>query len=290
MRIKQISRVARTMESVYNLEVQSNNNYYANGILVSNCHKIRKGNKITDLIKVIKTPCKFGFTGTMPESLLDQWNIIGKIGYILYERDSNTLRKDKYIADVCCQIIELSHKNLPEPVEDKMKAYRNELEFIINSPFRNNLIAKLAANVTKNCLILIDFIRHGNILEEILKKNCPAKQVFFIQGSVEVDEREKVKQLMETNADVVVIAISKIFSTGINIKNLHYIVFAGGGKAKLRVVQSIGRGLRLHATKTKLILLDIADNLKYGNRHANKRQKLYGEESIPYTVKEIQET
>jgi superfamily II DNA or RNA helicase len=259
-------------------------------LVVDEVHKIRKGNKITDLIKAIKTPCKFGFTGTMPESLLDQWNIIGKIGSVLYERDSNTLRKDKYIADVCCQIIELSHNSSPEPVSDKMKAYRSELEFIINSSFRNNLIAKLANNVTKNCLILIDFIRHGNILEEVLKKKCTDKQVFFIQGSVEVDEREKIKQLMEANANVVVIAISKIFSTGINIKNLHYILFAGGGKAKIRVVQSIGRGLRLHATKTKLILLDIADNLKYGNRHAGKRQNLYEKENIPFTIKEIKET
>lgn len=259
-------------------------------LIVDEVHKSRKGNKIADIIKNIKTPCKFGFTGTMPENLLDQWNIIGKIGPVLYEKNSDALRKEKYIADVLCQIIELDHKNLPEPVEDKMKAYRSELEFIIASPFRNKLIAKIANNVKNNCLILIDFIKHGNILKEELIKNCTSKQIFFIQGSVEVDEREKIRHLMEANDNIVVIAISKIFSTGINIKNLHYIVFAGGGKAKIKVVQSIGRGLRLHPSKIKLRLLDIADNLKYGNKHARKRQNLYEKEGIPFISEKIKET
>jgi len=258
-------------------------------LVVDEVHKIRKGNKISDLVKKIKTPCKFGFTGTMPEDLLDQWNIIGKIGPILYERNSKALRTDKYIADVFCQIIELNHKTLPVPVENKMEAYRAELDFIITSTFRNNLIAKLANNVNNNCLVLIDFIKHGVTLEETLKRECKDKQVFFIQGSVEVDERERIKQLMENSTNIVVVAVSKIFSTGINIKNLHYIVFAGGGKAKIKVVQSIGRGLRLHHSKTRLTLFDIADNLKYGNRHAEKRQNLYEKESIPFSIKTIEE-
>lgn len=259
-------------------------------VVVDEVHKVRRSNKISDLIKSIKTPCKFGFTGTLPESLLDQWNIIGKIGPILYEKNSESLRKEKYIADVACQIIEVSYKDEPPPVENKMLAYRQEIDFLVNNSFRNNLIGKLAKNTANNCLVLVDYIHHGEALETVLKQVCTNKQVFFIQGSVEIDERERIKQLMERSSDVVVVAISKIFSTGINIKNLHYIVFAGGGKAKIKVVQSIGRGLRLHASKTKLYLLDITDNLKYGNRHAEKRQNLYERERIPFTIKEIKET
>lgn len=270
----------------------SNTNWvnYVDLLVVDEVHKIRKGNKISDLVKAIKTPCKFGFTGTMPEDLLDQWNVIGKIGPILYERNSKALRQDKYIADVFCQIIDLKHKAVPPPVQNKMEAYRTEMEFIMTSSFRNSLIAKIANTVKNNCLVLIDFIKHGDTLEETLKRECKDKQIFFIQGSVEVDEREKIKQLMERETNVVVVAVSKIFSTGVNIKNLHYIVFAGGGKAKVRVVQSIGRGLRLHPSKTKLTLFDIADNLKYGNRHAEKRQSLYEKESIPFAIKTIEET
>jgi superfamily II DNA or RNA helicase len=95
---------------------------------------------------------------------------------------------------------------------------------------------------------------------------------------------------MEERDDVVVVAISKIFSTGINIKNLHYIIFAGGGKAKIKIVQSIGRGLRLHKDKDKLIIVDIADNLKYGQSHMDKRIKLYEKENINFAIKEIKES
>ena len=89
--------------------------------------------------------------------------------------------------------------------------------------------------------------------------------------------------------NVIVVAISKIFSTGINIKNLHYIVFAGGGKAKIKTLQSIGRGLRLHKDKSCLIIFDIGDDLRYGRDHLQKRILHYQKENIEYGVKTIKE-
>ncbi|NBU98908.1 MAG: hypothetical protein EBS19_11995 [Spirochaetia bacterium] len=121
------------------------------------------------------------------------------------------------------------------------------------------------------------------------ERNCFCKRIYFIRGEVEIQEREKIRNLMEESDDIIVVAISKIFSTGINIKNLHYIVFAGGGKAKIKILQSIGRGLRLHKDKTKLIIIDIADNLLYGDQHFLKRKALYEKENISIQIKEIQE-
>ena len=95
---------------------------------------------------------------------------------------------------------------------------------------------------------------------------------------------------MEMEDNIIVIAISKIFSTGINIKNLHYIMFAGGGKAKIKIVQSIGRGLRLHNDKKELIIFDIADNLRYGKRHIEQRLLLYDNEHINYNFTQYYET
>jgi superfamily II DNA or RNA helicase len=85
---------------------------------------------------------------------------------------------------------------------------------------------------------------------------------------------------MEYKNNVVSVAISKIFSTGVNIKNLHYIVFAGGGKSKIKTLQSIGRGLRLHESKNTLYILDIADQLHYGMQHQFKRIEFYNQEKI----------
>jgi superfamily II DNA or RNA helicase len=288
MKIKQIHTILRNNEDVYNIEVADNNNYYANNILVSNCHRLRKGNKVNDILKIIKTPYRFGFTGTMPEESLDQWNIIGKIGPVIYEKNSYDLRQENYVSNASIQILKLIHKNEPF-VPEGGNAYRAELEYLTTCKFRNELITKLVQGLKQNTLIMVDYIQHGELLFDMVQRALPDKQCFFIRGEVEVEERDKVRQLMETNSNVVVVAISKIFSTGINIKNLHYIVFACGGKAKIKIVQSIGRGLRLHKDKTKLIIFDIADDLRYSTAHALKRQALYEKEHITFAIKEIEE-
>jgi len=256
-------------------------------LVVDEVHKVKKGNKINEILKKIKTPFRFGFTGTMPEDNLDQWNIIGKIGPVLYEKNSFDLRQDSYVSNAQIQILKLNHKHRPQ--QQGSNAYREELEFLIENNFRNITIAKLTSMLKQNTLVMVDFIRHGEILFEIIKQHSPDKKCFFIRGDVDVQERDKVRELMETNNDIIVIAISKIFSTGINIKNLHYIVFACGGKAKIKIVQSIGRGLRLHKDKSKLIIFDITDNLHYSAAHALKRQNLYEKERIVFACKEINE-
>jgi len=262
-----------------------------NVLFVDEVHKIRKGNEINKIFKKIKTPHRFGLTGTMPEDILDQWNIIGKIGPIIYEKHSKDLRDENYIAGADIQVIKLNHKTKVQETHNgnATDKYRNEVATLIKSKFRNNIITKLTTYLNNNSLVLVDYIEHGLILyNEILAEN-PAKQVFFIRGEVEIEERERIRQLIEEHDNVVVIAISKIFSTGINIKNLHFIIFACGGKAKIKIVQSIGRGLRLHKNKNKLIIFDIADNYNYSSQHLQKRLNLYEKEQIKFSIKDIQE-
>lgn len=261
-------------------------------LVVDEVHKIRKGNEVNKIIKKIKTSVRFGFTGTMPEDLMDQWNIIGKIGPVIYEKNSYALRLENYISHVTAVSFVINYKTLPKYPDTLINAsdrYREEIKFIINNNFRNQFISKIVNKINQNSLILVDYIDHGLILEKTLKENLKDKQIFFIRGEVEIDEREKVKALMEQNTNICVVAISKIFSTGINIKNLHYIIFAGGGKAKIKILQSIGRGLRLHIDKAKLIIFDIADNLTYGYQHFLKRVNLYEKENISHQTKEIKE-
>jgi len=263
-----------------------------NVLFIDEVHKIRKGNEINKLFKNIKTFHRFGLTGTMPEGHLDQWNIIGKIGPVIYEKNSKSLRDKQYIAGANIQVIKLLHKkhSIPQTTNKNNVAenYRREIDTLIKSSFRNSCITKLSTQLNNNSLILVDYIEHGEIIYNLLKHTN--KQVFFIRGSVEVSEREKIKQLVEEHNDVIVVAISKIFSTGINIKNLHYIIFACGGKAKIKIVQSIGRGLRLHKDKSKLIIFDIADNYKYSMAHLEKRLLLYEKEHIKTGIKEIAES
>jgi len=135
---------------------------------------------------------------------------------------------------------------------------------------------------------MVDYIRHGERLLEILSTNTN-REVYFIQGSVDADVREDIRKKMEHKDNVICVAISKIFSTGIDIKNLHYIVFAGGGKAKIKILQSIGRGLRLHKDKKMLHIVDIHDQLQYSSKHGEKRIEFYEQEKIPYQKTVINE-
>ena len=262
-------------------------------LIIDEVHKLRKNNKINKVIKNIRTNHRFGFTGTMPENAEDQWNIIGKIGPILYEKNSFQLRSEKYIANAEALILKLSYKNPPRHflrrATDPGERYRKESEFLRGNTFRNNTISTLVNNFTNNGLILVDYIEHGEILEKHLKQKCEDKQIYFIRGDVPVEDRDKIKQLIEQKTNVICVAISKIFSTGISINNLHYIVFAGGGKAKIKILQSIGRGLRKHKDKKKVMIIDIADQLYYGIKHMNKRLSIYKEENLNYGTKKIEE-
>ena len=265
---------------------------YVDVCVVDEVHKLRKGNKINKLFKQVNTPARFGFTGTMPDDLIDQWNIKGLIGPIIYEKTSYELRSEKYIADAKVQILKLEYDtkpNYPTRLRDPSQRYRCELDYIMHSSFRNNILSALCNKFDKNSLIMVDYIEHGQTLHNHLKKVCPDKKCYFIRGDVDIESRDKVKQLMEEQDDIVVVAISKIFSTGINIKNLHYIIFGSGGKAKIKILQSIGRGLRLHTSKTKLIIFDIGDDLQYGRQHLVKRISYYERENIEYGIQTITE-
>lgn len=261
-------------------------------LIVDEVHKVRKNNKINKIIKKIKTPHKFGFTGTMPESLLDQWNITGKIGPIIYEKNSYDLRKEEYISKVVVQVLQLEYKDKVKKSSTSFNPsinYRKEIDFLVKSEYRNRVITKLCETFDNNALILVDFIDHGETLYEILSQSISGKQIYFIRGDVDLEERDKIKQQMETDNNIICIAVSKIFSTGVSIKNLHYIAFAGGGKAKIKIIQSIGRGLRQHKNKDKVVIFDIADQLHYGQLHSEKRLQIYNSENIKYKITALAE-
>jgi superfamily II DNA or RNA helicase len=260
-------------------------------LLVDETHGLRKGNKINSIFSLIKTKHRFGFTGTMPPSPIDQWNIIGKMGPIVYEEKTKQLKTKNLISNFKIFILNIKHRKIPnifKNIKLPAEAYNNEIDFLINNPRRNDIISNLAFKLDKNTIIMVDRIDHGLNLEKNLKKICKnSKPVYFVRGSMEIEEREKIRKLMENRNDVIVIAISKIFSTGINIPNLHNIIFSSAGKAKIKIMQSIGRALRLHPTKTLARIFDISDNMKYSKNHLDERIKLYESEKYTYEKKEI---
>lgn len=260
-------------------------------LLVDETHGLRRGNEINKLFSIIGAKYKFGFTGTMPPSLIDQWNIIGKIGPIIYEEKTQDLKEKKYVSNFKIIILDIKHENIPNFTKNVIRpaeAYNNEIEYLMNNKRRNDIISKLASKLSNNTIIMVDRIDHGVNIELALKEMCKDdRPIYFIQGSTDIEERERIRSLMEERSDVIAVAVSKIFSTGINIPNLHNIIFASAGKAKIKIMQSIGRALRLHPTKTMATIFDISDNTKYGKTHVLERIKLYENEKYTYSTKKI---
>jgi superfamily II DNA or RNA helicase len=251
-----------------------------NLLIQDECHKVRNSGQLAKNISKIKTPHKYGFTGTLPKEDIDRWKIIGTFGPIIFEKQSKELRDAGYLTEACIKIVKLNHNNPP-----KMD-YKQELKYVYTSGLRHIIVKKIASKLTNNTLILVNHIEHGMDTLDLLS-SIEGKQVYFVHGGMPVEERQEIIKKMELQNNIITIAMSSIFSTGINIKNIHYIMFLAGGKSFIRIIQSIGRGLRLHDSKNKLTLIDICDNLKYSMQHIEHRKEFYNEQEIEWRETEV---
>jgi superfamily II DNA or RNA helicase len=244
--------------------------------------------KATKLLKEYNYKHVFGFTGTLEDRTYKSDKVYGYFGRPFYIKTSKELREGEYISNIDVKMINIEHdvdmstiytsesKDNPE-----IENYNLEIEYITYSEYRNNIIKKIVCKLRGNVLLLVDRIEQGEKLQEVFK-NEKNKRVYFIRGSMSVDERTKITDEMEKSDDIICIAMSQIFSTGISINNLPYGIFYYIGKAWNKTIQSIGRGLRLHDQKDKFILFDICDNLIFSSKHAEKRKGIYDDQKIEY--------
>lgn len=261
--------------------------------------------QLSKIIHNIDTPNKFGLTGTLPDSVMACWNILGKVGPILYEKTSYEIRQKGTAADVLINVIYMEHSDPPEipMVEQQIEGapegitklvqdtsptakYQAEKKFLYKSEKRNAIVNKIVRKLDGNILILVDNIEQGEIMLECLADT--GKKVTFIQGSTDTEDRAAILATIEQSSGNVTIAMSQIFSTGISVKNLHHIIFMGIGKSTVKVMQSIGRGMRLHETKDIARIYDLSDNTTYSKRHLLLRIDIYEREKLVYRTKKIQ--
>lgn len=263
-------------------------------LIVDEAHSIKNSNKVTDCVKKMKAKYRFGFTGTLAEDKADYFKTLGLLGKVRYEKTSKSLRDEGFLSSVKVRLITLKH---PKVINYRMEEgrriyfrYPDEVEYLQRHEARNAFLGNLVFGLKKNTLLLVNRLEHGFLLEEVFNNiNVDkSKKIYFVRGDIEASVRDDIRRLMEDEDDVICVAITKIFSTGINIKNLHNVVFAAGGKSAITVVQAIGRGLRLHPNKKQLNIFDVADfGYKYSMRHREKRIAIFEKEKIPTKAYEI---
>ena len=193
---------------------------------------------------------------------------------------------------VRCLILKHTEKNSKIVAQGK---YQDEVDYLVSSKSRQNFIRNLALKLEGNTLCLFQLVeKHGQNLYDIIKDKADAKRkVFYIFGGVEADEREAIRGIVEKEKDAIIVASYGTFSTGVNIKNLHNIIFASPSKSRIRNLQSIGRGLRLGDNKINATLYDIADDLTYKSKenftlkHFQERINIYTEEEFDYEIHNV---
>lgn len=247
--------------------------------------------------KSVNARYRMGMTGTLDDSLTNRLVIEGLFGPIKRVETTHGMMKKGELAQLKIKMIVLKHEE--EFRKDVCKAsYQEELEYLFARERRNNYIKNLVLSLKGNTLVLYNYVKkHGEPLYKLISESTDNENVFFIAGSgkkkITPEEKEHIRRLTETLNNAIIIASYGKFSTGVNIKNIDNIVFASPYKSKIKVSQSIGRGLRTSERKDTCYLYDISDDLRYKRainttyNHFEKRIELYNKELFKYKIYEV---
>ena len=280
--------IITTWQSIYKLPKKYFERFDV--VVGDEAHQFKSKSLVNIMTKLHNAKYRYGFTGTLDGTQTHKWVLEGLFGPSYKIIATKELIEKGYLAQLDIKVLLLKHN------PKKFKTYEEEVQEIISNPKRNNFIKNLALDLKGNTLILYTRVEsHGMILHDLINKNCKSetRKIFFIYGGVETEEREKVRQIIESETDAIVIASYGTFSTGINIKNLHNVIFASPSKSRVRNLQSIGRVLRKSNKKSSATLYDIADDFTHNSRknytlnHLIERIKTYIEENFNYEIVQI---
>lgn len=244
--------------------------------------------------KLVNTKWRTGTTGTMQEAKVNKLQLIGMMSEPYDVITTKELMDQNSIVKLDIRMLVIKY---PEYIRREMNGmdYKQEIDYLVTNAARNHMIAEIAKNCKGTTLILFNFVhKHGAVLYEIVQKIIPStRKVVFIHGGVDVNDREAVRLLADTEEDIIIVASSSIFSTGTNIPSIENVIFAMPTKSTIRVRQSIGRGLRLRNGKSKCTLFDISDDLSYKSytnttlNHMHDRVGIYKKEQFDFKITNI---
>jgi len=276
--------IITTWQSIYKLPRKYFERFSV--VIGDEAHQFKSKSLISIMTKLSDAKYRFGFTGTLDGTQTHKWVLEGLFGPSYKIIKTDELMKKGHLATLDINVLLLKHS------PNKFETFEDEVQYIIGHEKRNRFICNLALDLKGNSLILFARVEaHGQPLYEMINnKKIDNRNVFFIHGGVDTEDREKVRAITEKESNAIIVASYGTFSTGINIKNLHNIIFASPSKSRIRNLQSIGRVLRKGDKKVKATLYDIADDIRYKSRknytlnHLIERIKIYNEENFNYDI------
>lgn len=283
--------IISTWQSIYKLPKQWFQQF---GMVIGDeCHGFKSKSLMSIMNKACDAEYRFGTTGTLDGAQTHELVLQGLFGKIYRVTTTKTLQDNNTLAKLDIRRVELLYDEKFRKSFGK-QTYQQEIDFIVTHQKRNHFIANLSVDLKGNTLVLFQFVeKHGKVLFDVIdNKVDKGRKVFFVSGSTDTEDREAIRAIVEKQDDAIIVASLGTFSTGINIKNLHNIIFASPSKSQIRVLQSIGRGLRKSDDGRMTNLYDIIDNLSWRSRknfaflHSIERLKMYKKENFTFkTVK-----
>ena len=256
-------------------------------VIGDEAHQFKAKSLSTLMSKLHDCKYRVGFTGTLDGANVNQLVLEGLFGRCSQVTKTSKLMKRGYVAKLKVQVILLKHD------EKLFEGYQDEMDYLVEHSGRNNFIKKLAIDLKGNTLILFNYVdRHGIPLFNLINSHTD-QPVYLVHGGIDTDDREDIRVLTEKADNAIIVASYGTFSTGINIRNLHNVIFASPSKSRIRNLQSIGRVLRKGDNKSKATLYDIADDIStdrgnnYTLNHLMERVKVYNEEKFDYEIIDV---
>lgn len=282
--------VVSTWQSIYELGEEFFEDFDV--VIGDEAHNCKAKSLISLMTKMKNTSYKLGMTGTLDGSEVHELVLTGLFGPIKKVTRTKDLMKAGHVAKLKIKMLVLGHSK--EAAKAMVgKSYQEEMDIICNSDERNKFIRNLALSLKGNTLILFTYVdKQGKPLYEMIKEKAPV-DTHFISGEVEADIREQIRKLVETGENLKIVASVGTTSTGVNMPRIHNMILASSTKSKIRILQSIGRGLRLGEDKDECKFFDIADNYCVGShqnftfKHAGERIKIYNSEGFDYEIYDI---
>lgn len=283
--------VITTWQSIYKLRKDWFSKFDV--VIGDEAHLFKAKSLASIMTKLENCQFRFGFTGTLDGTQTHRLVLEGLFGPINKVTTTKELMDAGTVADFKIKIITLTYRDELRKIVSKMN-YQDEMDFLVSYDPRNNFLKNLALSLDGNTLLLFQYVeKHGKILYETIRDHAGDRKIFFIHGGVKGEERDDIRHIVEKEKNAIIVASYGTFSTGVNIKNLHSIIFASPSKSKIRNLQSIGRALRKSDTKDSAVLYDVSDDLSWKTKsnftlkHLLDRVNIYDEELFDYKLYKV---